>query len=352
MQSSQRIRVFLFYLSVLIFLSGLPFILSSTLNYKFDRRTFKFTKTGLISIKTQPPGASIYFNNKLLQSKTPGTIDELLPGTYSLRLELDKHYPWASDIRVEAGRVVRLEKIILFPTSSDIKQLNKEGLFAFWIDQDKGLIYYVNRQEPAIYKSDLDGDNYEKISAVSMLKPPPLKFLLSYDKKKILYFNQHEIGIRSVEPEAGHQALGTQIVLDYPQDTLCDIYWHSDNYHLILIGEKSIAVMEADFQSKPLKIVDLSKRNTASFYDNRNDALYFVDTHKAAGGNHDRAAAHGAGVVQQQRDDCVAEVGVALALEGERLEWIDDHARQPRRIETLVSARVLQQGGEVGRPRP
>ena len=47
----------------------------------------------------------------------------------------------------------------------------------------------------------------------------------------------------------------------------------------------------------------------------------------------DRPAAHRAGIVEQQRHDGVAEIGVLLALEGERLERIDDDARQARRIE-------------------
>ena len=53
-----------------------------------------------------------------------------------------------------------------------------------------------------------------------------------------------------------------------------------------------------------------------------------------AGRRHrDRPAAHRAGIVEQQRHHRVAEVGVLLLLEGERLERVDDDARQPRRIE-------------------
>ena len=39
----------------------------------------------------------------------------------------------------------------------------------------------------------------------------------------------------------------------------------------------------------------------------------------AARRHHDRAAPHAAGVVEQERDDGIAEVGVALVLEGERV---------------------------------
>src|SRR6478752_5390384 len=48
------------------------------------------------------------------------------------------------------------------------------------------------------------------------------------------------------------------------------------------------------------------------------------------------ASAHRAGIVEQERDHRVAEVGVLLALERQRMQRIDDHARQPRRIEQAL----------------
>ena len=53
----------------------------------------------------------------------------------------------------------------------------------------------------------------------------------------------------------------------------------------------------------------------------------------AGGRDRDRAPAHRAGIVEQKRDHRVAEIGVLLALERERMQRIDDDARQPRRIE-------------------
>ncbi len=53
----------------------------------------------------------------------------------------------------------------------------------------------------------------------------------------------------------------------------------------------------------------------------------------ATGRDHDRPAAHRAGIVEQQGDDGVAEFGVALALEGQRVHGVDDDARQARGVE-------------------
>lgn len=92
MLNEQKIRAILFYLSLLIFLAGLPFILSFALGYRFDARNLRFTKTGLIVLKTQPQGASIYLDGRLLSDKTPYTIVELIPAEYNIRTEISFRY--------------------------------------------------------------------------------------------------------------------------------------------------------------------------------------------------------------------------------------------------------------------
>lgn len=284
MLNEQKIRASLFYLSVIIFLIGLPFILSFALGYKFDRRTFKFTKTGLLVLKTQPSGASVYLNEKLLNIKTPATITELLPGRYSLRLELEKYYPWLNEINVGAGKVERLEKIILFPLRPNIKQLNKDRLSSFWLDEERGAIYYINPEDNGIYKSDLEGRNSEKIVDFFPLEPPAIKWKLSPDRGKLLYFNAHQIGIAYLLPQ-NKLSQEQPFVLNYTKDKIIDVFWHSDSFHLILISRKSIEAQEAQLQAEPVALVNLNKRNTSCFYDTRVDALYFLDSERAADGN-------------------------------------------------------------------
>lgn len=284
MLNEQKIRAFLFYLSVAIFLAGLPFILSFALGYKFDRRTFKFAKTGLLVLKTQPAGASIYLDEKLLNLKTPATIAELLPGRYRLRLELERHYPWLNDVNIDAGKVARLEKIILFPLRPNIKQLNRERLSFFWIDEEQGLIYYVNPEDDGIYKSDLEGKGSEKIADFIPLQPAAAKWKLSPDREKLLYFNTHQVGIAYLGPQ-NDLSFTLPFVLDYPDDRIIDVFWHSDSYHLIMVGRKNIEALEAERRAEPVTLVNLNKRNTSCFYDNRTDTLYFLDSQRAEDGN-------------------------------------------------------------------
>ena len=144
MLREQKIRSVLYYASVLVFFMSLPYILSYALGFKFNPRTLKFTKTGIIAIETQPAGASVYLNGVLLDKKTPVTVQELLPGKYNVRIELERHYPWSSDTTVEGRRVSRLDKIILFPLRPNAKKLNKEKISSFWVDKERGRIYYVD----------------------------------------------------------------------------------------------------------------------------------------------------------------------------------------------------------------
>ena len=87
MFSEQKIRGALFYLSFVAFFAGLPFILSFALGYKFNPQTWKFYRTGLIYLKTQPEGARIYLNDKLIPEKTPArplSTYRVLPRTHRL----------------------------------------------------------------------------------------------------------------------------------------------------------------------------------------------------------------------------------------------------------------------------
>jgi len=282
---SQRIRAALYYFSVLVFFIGLPFILSDALGYKFNRRTLKFTKTGLVVLKTQPPGANIYLDKTLLNEKTPATINELLPGKYNLELELEGHYPYATVVEVKEGKVCRLEKIILFPLRAEVKKLNKDVIDDFFIDESKEKIYYIRNEDNSIYRSDLDGSHFESISNYLPILPPPKKWKISPDKEKLLYFNSHQIGIVMLEPDKESlSANEVMFVIQYPYGNINEVFWHSDSFHLILVTQIKIEIQEARPDATVVPAVILSKRNADSFYDPRSDTLYFLDSQKAGDG--------------------------------------------------------------------
>lgn len=281
MFNEQKIRTLLFYLCVAVFIISLPFILSFALGYKFDTRTFRFKKTGLISIKTQPGSAAVYFNSKLLKEKTPATITELLPGEYGIKLELKEHYPWVSRVKVEGGKVTQLEKIILFPVRPNIKQLNKENVASFWFDKDKEEIYYFDQETQTVYKSDLEGDNFEEIARIPGMVSGIKKWRVSSNRKLFVCFNQRQAAVASLEPQKKDDIPELPFVSNFSNRRIFDVFWHSDNYHLILVTDKTIEAKEARPNAASVILASLNKRGGFVSYDGQKDTLYFIDSQMA-----------------------------------------------------------------------
>ncbi len=285
MFSEQRIRGVLFYLSVFAFVAGLPFILSFALGFKFNPRTFKFTKTGLISIKTYPQGAHIYLDSKLLDEKTPATIQELLPGVYDIRLELEEHYSWVTQVNVEPRKVVRLEKVIFFPVRPNIKQINQGAIASFYVDKERGRIYYLSQSENVLFVSDMEGEKFERLNSVPEGFKYPLKELkISPDREKIVFFNERQVCIVYLNPEKSLLYGQAPVLVSYPSQRITHIFWHSDSYHLIVITDKNIAIIESSPRINPINLVNLNRMASGFFYDIDKDMLYFRDLERGADG--------------------------------------------------------------------
>jgi len=272
-------------LSVAVFFSGLPLILPSALGYKFNPHTFKFVKTGIISLKTEPPGADVYLNGRLLETKTPATINELLPGTYNLKIALKEHYPWILDVQVKPREVARFEKVILFPTRPNIKQLNQDQVSAFWIDKEGERVYYFNQEENILYKSNLDGEEFIQIGSL----PPdfsalPKELKISPDRQKMLLFNAHQICALAIKGQGELSYFKPPLILNFSNKQINDVFWRSDSYHLILVTNKDVEVLETEEKSQPVILVNLGKKNSGIAYDSDRDTLYFMDTQKGDDG--------------------------------------------------------------------
>jgi len=288
MHGEQKIRVLLFCLSLAVFLVGLPVILCFALGYKFDPRSLKFTKTGLIFVKTQPLGASVYLGEKLLDEKTPLTINELLPGKYHVRVVLKNHYPWAAEINVEKGKVTRFDKIILFPVLSSVKQISQGRSASFWLSEKKDTVYYIDQSDNCVYRTDLQGESSVEVSCLPQNLEPPVKWSLSPDKQKLVLFDRYKIALINLDAEGDTSGRYRPFVLNLPgsdSNNIIDVFWHSDSYHLVIVSVSDIAVMEARPNSSVLKLASLNKTDTCAYYNLSSDTLYFSDAQAAGDGN-------------------------------------------------------------------
>ncbi len=285
MYNFQKIRGCLFYLSLFLFCAGLPFILSFALGYKFNTRTFKFVKTGIIWVKTQPPGATIFLNGRLFPEKSPASMQELLPGTYKIALELEQHYPWNAEIEVEAGKVSRVDKVILFPVRPSLQQLNQEKFSSFHLDNEKKVIYYLDQDKKTVYRSNLDGSNFEDVAGLPDKIDPVTGWDVSPDKSKIFVYNQHRLAIILFDQQNDADFSSSVFATEYPQERISEVFWHSDSYHLVVLTDKHVQVIESRRGSLPVNLVDLVRGRPEAFYDIKEDILYFSDSQKSPDGS-------------------------------------------------------------------
>lgn len=277
MAGEQKIRAVLYYLSVTVFFAGLPFILSYTLGYKFNPATWRFTRTGLVSLKSQPPGAAVYINGAPLNEKTPCSINELLPGSYRIELKLPGYYPYTAQAGVAPSAVTRLEKILLFPLRPDVQKINKEEIAWFWIEENRE-IFYVAADSASVFRSDLDGERFEKVADCVPLRPPAKSWIVSPDRRRILYHNDRQIGIAELQQEPRSSAA---FVLDMPAP-VTQVFWYSDSYNIIAICGEEICMLEAHPGARPFGLIRLNAVPAKVFYDREGEALYFQDPQTGA----------------------------------------------------------------------
>lgn len=70
--------------------------------------------TGFIA-ETEPIGADVIINNRKHTEKTPLTVSDLKPGTYTLRFEKEGFLPFSTDLNVVDGKLIQLDRIVLDP---------------------------------------------------------------------------------------------------------------------------------------------------------------------------------------------------------------------------------------------
>src|SRR5437899_1057411 len=73
-----------------------------TKGYTFSPQQGKLLTTGIISIASQPSGASVYIDGHLATA-TDTTISSLSPKTYEMKVTKEGFIPWEKKVEVKAG---------------------------------------------------------------------------------------------------------------------------------------------------------------------------------------------------------------------------------------------------------
>jgi len=110
------VRKIFFYIFAAVYIVLCPLMILYAIGYLYKPGMAKgVVKTGLIAVATVPSQANISMNNSRYAKLSPAVINELLPGEYSIRLELEGYQAWEEIVSVEAKKATVLDKILLIP---------------------------------------------------------------------------------------------------------------------------------------------------------------------------------------------------------------------------------------------
>lgn len=120
---SKSLRLFLFLLFLFAFLISAPIVVLYTAGYRFDILRGRIVHTAVLTISSEPHGASVTIDDISYSDRTPAVIETILPGEHLVRLEKADYLPWETTLSFQSREARVIGPVILFlqdePTQQD-----------------------------------------------------------------------------------------------------------------------------------------------------------------------------------------------------------------------------------------
>ncbi|MCX6704873.1 MAG: PEGA domain-containing protein [Candidatus Woesebacteria bacterium] len=134
-----KIRV-IFFLITLIVVGGVGIFASYyARGYRYDLKTFKFQPNGLLVLKSEPDGASVYVDGNL-KTATNASIS-ISPGTYDVEVRKDGYFSWYKRLTIEK-EIVTQTSISLFKNVPSLSPVTSVGVVNPVMSEDGAKIVY------------------------------------------------------------------------------------------------------------------------------------------------------------------------------------------------------------------
>lgn len=105
-------RTLLLFLTV-VFFTIAPLLLFYASGWRYNTTAKHLEKVGAVTIETEPKGALVWLDKKLLNKKTPLTIRNILPGQHYLHLSKNGYYDWSRPVDIESGKSLSITPLYL-----------------------------------------------------------------------------------------------------------------------------------------------------------------------------------------------------------------------------------------------
>jgi hypothetical protein len=191
---------------------------------RFDFKHLRIIKTGVLTIDYLPDDASVYLSGKLVAGGG-NVVENITPGTYSVRISKPGYVTWNKTLRVESHSVNNFKKVFLVREKIESSEL---------VDQSK----------------------------ISLLDSPI--DVLASNASDSLIFNDYEIWV------------GTKLIARFSSKVNRAI-WYPDLAHIVYQQGNEIRIIDLNGNYDTL-LVTLTQANSTKFaIGNHGTELYYLD---------------------------------------------------------------------------
>ena len=138
-----RVRI-MFFVVMVVIVGFLGYITTMyARGYRWDRKSFEFTPSGLLVVTSDPKGAEIYVNG-VLKTATDATVN-LPPGNYQVSIKKNSFLTWEKTLRIEKEIVTQVD-VTLFQAAGSLTPLTFSGAASPSASTDFGKIAYGDKK--------------------------------------------------------------------------------------------------------------------------------------------------------------------------------------------------------------
>jgi hypothetical protein len=135
-----KTRLLIFLIGILIVGAVGTFVSYYARGYRLDLKTLKFQPNGILVIKSEPDGASVYIDGDL-KTATNATIS-LSPGIYDVEVEKDGYFNWYKRLTIDKEIVTQAD-VSLFRNVPSLTPLTFDGAVNPIISDDGSKIAFA-----------------------------------------------------------------------------------------------------------------------------------------------------------------------------------------------------------------
>lgn len=138
-----KLRVIIFLSTLLVVGAVGTFVAFYARGYRFSFKTFKFLPNGILVVKSEPDGASVYINGDL--SAATNANLPLPPGTYDIEVKREGFSSWYKRLTIEKEIVTQIEAS-LFKTAPSLSPITFSGAEGPVQSENGGKIAYIGSE--------------------------------------------------------------------------------------------------------------------------------------------------------------------------------------------------------------